>query len=86
VKEPLWRIVLNWGTIVTFLTLPLVVFIAQLYARTHPGWLDTSNPEHFKYLLDFQRNLTILVFGLAGLKTYEQVKNGKQHGEEQPKQ
>jgi hypothetical protein len=68
--------VLNWGTIVTFLTLPLVVFSVQMYARTHPGWMTYENPEHFKYLGDFQRNLTILVFGLAGLRTWEAVKNG----------
>jgi hypothetical protein len=76
-SEPLWKLVLNWGVVVTFLTLPMVVLCIQMYGRTHPNWMNTDNPEHFKYLMEFQRNLTILVFGLAGLRTWEQVKNNK---------
>jgi hypothetical protein len=86
-KDPLWKTVLNWGTVVTFLSLPLVVFIVQMWARTHPGWMTTENPQHFHYILDFQRNITILVFGLAGLKTWENVKqNGKNNEKPQLKQ
>jgi hypothetical protein len=78
--EPLWKIVLNWGTVVMFLLLPLMIMMIQLYLLSHPEVI--KNPEtyrdHFKYLLEFQRNLAILVFGLAGLRTYEQIKaNGK---------
>ncbi len=81
-KDPLWKTVLNWGTVVTFLTLPLIVFIMQLYMRAHTGTFDTTHPEHFKYLLDFQRNITVLVFGLAGLKTWENIKeNGRKEPE-----
>ena len=81
-KEPLWRLVLNWGTVVTFLILPLVILSIQVYANTHPHWWTWQDhqltPEQqasrYQYLNDFMRNLTILVFGLAGLRTWEQIK------------
>jgi len=84
-EEPLWKTVLNWGTVITFLTLPLVIMSIQIYANTHPGWWEwaekgltqSERQERFAYLYDFMRNLTILVFGLAGLRTWEHIKNGK---------
>jgi hypothetical protein len=74
----MWKLALNWGVVVTFLTLPLVLMVIQLAIIAHPNWV--SNPErhedHFKYLIEFQRNLAILVFGLAGLRTWETIRNG----------
>lgn len=82
--DPLWKIVLNWGTVVLFLTLPLAIAAVQIYSNTHRGWwvwMENLTPaEHerrFQYLNDFMRNLTILVFGLAGLRTWENIRNGK---------
>jgi len=84
-RDPLWKVVLNWGTVVTFLTLPLVLASIQIYINTHPGtwtWVDPDltaeqRVARFQYLYDFMRNITILVFGLAGLRTWENVRNGK---------
>lgn len=93
-REPLWKTVLNWGAVISFLMLPLVILTIQIYANTHPGWWQWADSsataqqrhEHFRYLSDFLRNLTILVFGLAGLRTWETVKhngNGKE-GKHEP--
>jgi len=76
-KEPLWKTILNWGTVIVFLTLPLVVFTLHVYAKTHPGWILEGREGEFKYVFEFQRNITVLVFGLAGLRTWEGIKNGK---------
>jgi hypothetical protein len=76
-KEPLWKLVLNWGAIITFLTLPTVILSVQLIHWTHPGFFQFPANPRIEYLREFQRNLTILVFGLAGLRTWEQIKNGK---------
>jgi hypothetical protein len=58
-----------------FLMTPVVITFLQIYALTHPGWLSKDLPAtEFKYLYEFQRALAILVFGLAGLRTYEVVK------------
>jgi hypothetical protein len=77
-KEPTWKLFLNWGVVVTFLSLPLVLMTIQLYIIAHPDVIPdpTKYRDHFKYLIEFQRNLAILVFGLAGLRTWEQIRNG----------
>lgn len=78
---------MNWGAVVTFLTLPLVLFAFQMYHWTHPGWLSVPKleQEHIGYLREFMRNITFLVFGLAGLRTWEQVKaNGNPKPERPP--
>jgi hypothetical protein len=77
-KDPLWKIVLNWGAVIIFLTLPLVIFMFQLWNWIHPGFLQLGpNVEaNVEYLREFLRNITILVFGLAGLRTWEHIKNG----------
>jgi hypothetical protein len=78
-NEPLWKLALNWGVVITFLSLPLVLMMTQLAIVSHPNWI--SDPQRYEksfgYLSEFQRNLAILIFGLAGLHTWEQVRNGK---------
>ena len=85
-SDPLWRTVLNWGAVVTFLTLPLMLFSIQLWNWTHPGFLTLMDPKQprIEFLAEFHRNVTILVFGLAGLRTWEQVRNGKHNSETKP--
>ena len=77
----MWKTVLNWGAVITFLTLPLFILSVQLYNWTHPGFM-MANPERIEklreFLAEYMRNVTILVFGLAGLRTWESIKaNGK---------
>jgi hypothetical protein len=86
--EPYWKLALNWGAVVTFLTLPLIIMTIQLAILSHPDWIaDPKQYEkNFNYLLEFQRNLAILVFGLAGLRSFESYvtqKNGNQREEKQ---
>jgi len=90
-KEPGWKVLLNWGAVISFLTVPLTVLTIQVYLNTHPGvwhWVEQLSPEQriqrFQYIYDFMRNLTILVFGLAGLRTWQHIsdtKNGNGKGE-----
>jgi hypothetical protein len=82
-NEPYWKLALNWGAVITFLMLPLVIMVIQLYVLSHPMWIPNPEKyaEHFHHLSEFQRNLTVLVFGLAGLRTWETIKNGKEHNE-----
>jgi len=85
-KEPMWKLALNWGVVITFLSLPFVIMTIQLWILTHPDLIANapSYREHFKYLFEFQRNLAVLVFGLAGLRTWEQIKNGKPNRDDNP--
>jgi hypothetical protein len=78
-KEPLWRTVLCWSAVICFFMMPLCIFLVQLYGWTHPGWitpLQYGGPR-LDYMAQMQRNVTLLVFGLSGLRTWEQIKNGK---------
>jgi hypothetical protein len=70
--EPLWRTTLYWGTVISFFTLPLLVFCLHLTLIGHPQILGGNAPGHvgeFKYVFEFHRTLAALVFGLTGLHT-----------------
>lgn len=81
--EESWKSFLNWGVVIMFLAMPILVMSIQLFALAHPGWLSAALPrEEFNHLREFQRALALLVFGLSGLRTWEVVSNGKkQHNE-----
>lgn len=63
--EPLWKIVLNWGTVIVFFTLPILFVTGCLH------------PERLEYLREYMREITLLVFGLAGLRTWQQIRKEK---------
>jgi hypothetical protein len=70
--EPVWKITLYWGTVISFFTLPLLVFAIHLMLIGYPQILHGNAPGHvgeFKYVFEFHRTLAALVFGLAGLHT-----------------
>lgn len=76
-REPLWRIVLCWGTVVTFLTLPLVVFVLHIVSD-EVTWLHFSqHVTEYKFMIPFFQTITALVFGLAGLHSWDKRINGK---------
>jgi len=74
--DPLWRIILYWGTVISFFTLPLLVFVIHLMLIGYPQILHGNALGHageFKYVFEFHRTLAALVFGLAGLHTGEMI-------------
>jgi hypothetical protein len=71
-RDPYWKIALNWGAVLVFFSLPFVIFVTQLWV--YPN-LDQEKA-HLDYLREWMRNVTLLVFGLAGLRTWEQMKRG----------
>jgi hypothetical protein len=75
--EPRWRILLNWSAVITFFTVPLISFLLHLMAIVNPGWFNLTGhtPGEFKYMQELERNVTILVFGLAGLHSWEQTRS-----------
>jgi fumarate reductase subunit D len=78
-KEPLWRSILCWGTVITFLTMPLIVLVIAITARLY-GWMGLE--EHlkgYKFLGAFYQSVTALTFGLSGLRSLDrfiETKNG----------
>jgi fumarate reductase subunit D len=78
-NEPRWKTLLCWGTVLTFLTLPLLIFAMALASREF-GWTDfEAHIKEYKFLGSFYQSITGLVFGLAGLRSFDryvEVKNG----------
>jgi hypothetical protein len=80
--DPLWRIILYWGTVISFFTLPFLVFSIHLALIGYPQILQGNAPSHaseFKYVFEFHRTLAALVFGLAGLHTGQAIAASKRN-------
>ena len=86
-RDPLWKTTLCWLAVISFFALPACVFTLQVFSVTHPGWMDMTLTKelvepHIAYLQSFQRDVTFIVMGLAGLRAIEQIRangNGKKH-------
>ena len=73
-KDTRWRLILCWGTVITFLTLPLAILATAIW---HPELV--AQIKEFKFLSKFFESITALVFGLAGLRSvdkYVETRNG----------
>jgi hypothetical protein len=79
VRDPLWRSVLCWGVVITYLSAPLVFFVINLNASED---LHTRLMHGPGYLRDFYISLTGLLFSLAGLNTYQAVSTKRNGGDD----
>jgi hypothetical protein len=82
IREPIWRTVLNWTAVITFFALPVILFVTQVWV--YPNL--EQEKAHLDYLREFMRNVTFLVFGLAGLKTWEVIRANGKEGKQEPSQ
>jgi hypothetical protein len=75
-NEPLWRKALCWGAVGSFFGLPILVWIVQIAAIQSPWLRLEEHTDEFKYLEGYHAILAALVFGLAGLNSWDK-RNGK---------
>lgn len=78
-KEPLWRTLLCWGAVLAYLTVPLITYILIVVSIQSPGWNINEHLKDFAGLGQWFQALSALVFGLAGLRSFDRyvdVKNG----------
>jgi hypothetical protein len=75
---PLWRTVLNWGSVIYFLGLPaLAIFLGF----THIPFAEGTGSEVAKFLGNFHFTVSAIVGALAGLNSFDRYKtNG--HGQD----
>jgi hypothetical protein len=73
--EPTWRRVLCWGAVVTFFAMPLIALTFHVIA-IQLGWKADERVTELKGLLPVYYTVSSLVFGLAGLNTFDRF-NGK---------
>jgi hypothetical protein len=76
-REPRWRVVLCWGAVFTFFTVPIVGITLLLLADSVPS--IRNHLAEYKFIGPFFQSVTALVFGLAGLRSvdrYVETRNG----------
>jgi hypothetical protein len=83
-EEPLWRKTLCWGAVILFLTLPLRILALRIVSD-FPGLRFAESINSAKYLVPYFQSLSALVFGLAGLNTWDRRLNGKSSEKEAKK-
>lgn len=80
-EEPLWRTILNWGSVVYFLGLPAV---ALFYGVTNFTF-GTTSPKAADFLREFHFACTAIVAAVAGLNSFDRrSKNGTPEKESKP--
>jgi ABC-type glycerol-3-phosphate transport system permease component len=71
-KTELWRQVLCWGTVITFLTAPFLIFILHIISDEFPeSFHFSAHLQEYRFLDKFYQIISALVFGLAGLNTFD---------------
>lgn len=79
-NEPLWRRVLCWGVVITYLTLPLLVMTLYIIGKETPDFHFEEYAKNLTFIKTFYETITALAFGLSGLHSFDrfiQLKNGK---------
>lgn len=80
-REPAWRTLLCWGSVLTFLSLPLIIFAMALASREF-GWTDfEQHIKEYKFLGNFYQSITALTFGLSGLKSLDRFVETRTNGQ-----
>ena len=74
-NEPRWRTVLCWGAVITFLSVPLLVFILHLISDEVSWFHFSQHLSEYKFMVPFFQSITALVFGLAGLNSWDKRTN-----------
>ena len=70
-KEPLWRSVLCWGAVVTFLTLPLLLFVLVFLSGELGLAHFNQHLSDYRFLAPYFQSVTAVIFGLAGLNSFD---------------
>lgn len=77
-NEPLWRKVLCWGAVACFFVMPGTAFALVVYdAFTAGTFLRAEDIGNLKAFSTYQATLTALLFGLAGLNTWDRRNGSK---------
>lgn len=79
-NEPRWRQILCWGAVTMFFGLPLGVFILH-FAAIEFGWQFDNRIEEFAGIMPVYQTITGLVFGLAGLNSWDKYNGRKRKNE-----
>jgi hypothetical protein len=71
-KEPLWRTLLCWGSVLIFLGAPVGLLTLQICDHLQPRDLEAAKSMSPMYFA-----ISGVVASLAGLGTWQNIRNGK---------
>jgi len=71
-KEPLWRTILCWGSVLIFLGAPVLLLTLQILDHLQERDIQVAKSMGGIYLA-----ISGVVASLAGLNTWNNIKNGK---------
>jgi ABC-type sulfate transport system permease component len=72
VKEPVWRTILCWGSVLIFLGAPVLLLALQILDHLQERDIQVAKSMSGIYLA-----ISGVVASLAGLNTWNNIKNGK---------
>jgi hypothetical protein len=75
-KEPLWRTFLCWGSVILYLTLPVLILLVRLVSDSFPEYHWSESLQQAKFIVPYFQSLTALVFGLSGLNVWDRRNGG----------
>lgn len=84
-KPELWRVVLCWGAVLTFLSCPFILFALHIVSDEMPNFHFSQHLPEYTFLTPFYQSITALVFSLAGLNTLDRHLERTSNGKEQMK-
>jgi hypothetical protein len=74
-KDPAWRVTLCWGSVLIFLGAPVFLLILQIVDHLNPQDIEVAKSMSPMYFA-----IAAVVGGLAGLGTWQNIKNGRGNG------
>jgi hypothetical protein len=79
-NEPKWKTFLCWGVVVAYLTVPLITYALVVASIELPDWHVNEHLKDFAGLGQWFQALTALIFGLAGLNSWDKTVYQKYNG------
>jgi len=75
---PPWRKFLCWAAVLTFFLFPMTFFVLEMLSFLTPLHnLSEQELANFKWMREYMMMLAGLVFGLAGLNSWDKRNGGK---------
>lgn len=71
--EPRWKVLLCWGAVIAYLTVPMITYALIVISIETPSFHINEHLKDFAGLGQWFQALTALIFGLAGLNTWDKT-------------
>jgi hypothetical protein len=82
-REPQWKIVLAWGVVILYLSLPPIILLLRIVSDSlNLHW--SKSVDEAKFIVPYFTSLTAIAVSLAGLNSWDR-RNGR-HNSKPPEE